>query len=387
MTDRLKMAHVLMLTPSLYRCGPMNDVLRLCRQYTENGFRPLVAQINHPAADSIEDDFHTIGIDIITFGGWRWNMAAHVLHLREIVRHNNIDIVHSISLRPDFVTATLRSAGNKFTAVSTALNIAVHDTSALIGRIPGHAAAALWLAAFKRMDAVAAHSQGIFDYLCTEGLLQNKMRVIPNGVDTEHFTIKDSATGIDTRQRLGIGTDDFVLGFAGNFLPVKGLDILLRAFTHLHDAENMRLMLIGDGPEEIRLRKLADELGISQRLLWIQRNSELRPYYAAMDVFCLPSRSEGLSNALLEAGACGLPCLVTDIAGSSEVVKNGINGYVVPPENETALTNALEEFYRQRADLPQMGAAARKIVCASYSAQSMARSYMQLYEELLSKRN
>jgi len=361
----------------------MNDVLRLCRQYADKGLKPLVVQFSRPVADSLESEFHRLGIEIITFGGLRWNLAAHALKLLQIIRRRKIEIVHSISLRPDLVNATVHTMCRDFASVSTVLNIALHDTSALVGRIPGRAMAALWLTAFKSMNAIATHSQGIFDYLRGEGLDAGKMRVIPNGVDTEHFRPADNDAGSETRQRLGIGEKDFVFGFAGNFLPVKGLDILLKAFAQLNNMENPRLMLIGDGPDESSLKKLAEELGIAQNIIWVPRNGELRPLYAAMDVFCLPSRSEGLSNALLEACACGLPCIVTDIAGSREVVRNGVNGYIAAPDDIEELAGAMNGIIRKRNDLPRMGKAARETVCALFSARSMAESYMRLYEELL----
>jgi len=103
------------------------------------------------------------------------------------------------------------------------------------------------------------------------------------------------------------------------------------------------------------------------------------------DVFCLPSRSEGLSNALLEAMACGLPCVATDVGGNSQVVADGENGFLVPSEQPQLLAEKLVQLLQDAALRKRMGQCSRQIVQDRYTVQHMVERLAGLYDELLEK--
>jgi len=373
---------LMFVVPALCRCGPMNDILRLCREFVKNDLRPLIFELGKAEQDNLHDEFSKLGINVHTFKGNRWNLALQAVCASKLIRNNKIRIVHSVGMRPDMLNALLKLTHPRLKSVATVVNITVDDTVALAGKLPGLAISKAWLGAFKKMNIVAAHSNGIGDYLSKNDLQKERLRVIPNGVDLDSFPLKDVSLSASMRNELGIAAKDFVIGFVGNLLPVKGLDVLFEALAKLPQEKHWRLLLVGDGPEEGNLRGLAKNLSIDDRIIWAGRQSDMLRYYAAMDIFCLPSRSEGLSNALLEAQASGLPSVVTDIPGSREVVRDDENGFVVPKEDPCKLAEALETMLDKGPQLEHMSGNARRRIAERYSSQSMARDYLQAYDDL-----
>jgi glycosyltransferase involved in cell wall biosynthesis len=108
-------------------------------------------------------------------------------------------------------------------------------------------------------------------------------------------------------------------------------------------------------------------LGITDRVVFAGQQTDPRPYLQAADIFMLPSRQEGFSNALLEAMASGLPVVATDVGGNSEAVVNGDGGWIVRPEDAEALANAVQSLATQRTDLPAMGRRNRERVEKTFS--------------------
>lgn len=125
--------------------------------------------------------------------------------------------------------------------------------------------------------------------------------------------------------------------------PVKGISYLIRAMRRIHDAE---LVIIGNGPERKKLESLSLNLKLNDRvsfLGWVNHGSRFWNCLQKSTVFVLPSISEGLPRALIEAMACGLPVIATKVGGIPEVIKDGVNGFLVPPQNEEALAEAIEK--------------------------------------------
>jgi len=166
----------------------------------------------------------------------------------------------------------------------------------------------------------------------------------------------------------------------GRMVPYKGLDVLLAAAERL----DARVVLVGGGPEEPRLRALA-----GRRVEFAGRVSDddLVAHYHAADVFCLPSVTiaEAFGIVLLEAMACGLPLVTTALpTGVSAVNRQGVTGIVVPPGDAGALAEALRAMLADEARRKTYGAAAREVLETEYTAALMAARYVTLYREALS---
>ncbi|MGH7858363.1 MAG: glycosyltransferase family 4 protein [Candidatus Binatia bacterium] len=205
---------------------------------------------------------------------------------------------------------------------------------------------------------------------------------IPNGVQ-----IPTSCDGRDeVRSELAVGPNAGVVTFAGRLIPDKGLDWLLDAWSEVvRQRPSARLLVLGDGPERASLERQALELGLSGSVHFLGYQKEVHRYLAASDVFVLPSRREGMSNAVLEAMSHGLPAVVADdvSGGNREIVRDGMEGFVVPLEDRRQLAEALATLLAAPEIRGRMGERAREWVGARFSIDEVAEQYRSLYEALV----
>jgi glycosyltransferase involved in cell wall biosynthesis len=143
----------------------------------------------------------------------------------------------------------------------------------------------------------------------------------------------------------------------GRLSPEKGFDVLVRAFAQLSPwYPDWTLQILGAGPQRQELERLADSLGIRDNVQWAGWVDRPETVLLESSVFVLPSRYEGFPNALLEAMACGLPCIASDCeSGPAEIIRNGLDGLLVPPDNVDALADALRQLVADQARRTQLG--------------------------------
>lgn len=221
----------------------------------------------------------------------------------------------------------------------------------------------------------AAHA-----WLATGAVPANRQRVIPNGIATQRWT-PDPAMGADLRAHLGLG-DEFVWLAAGRLERVKDHRTLLEAMTLL--PASARLLIAGRGSQESDLRRQAASLRIEGQVRFLGFVSNLLDYMRAADGFVLTSRWEGLPMVLLEAAACGLPAVATDVAGSREVIVPGQTGYLCPPGDAAQLAAAMHYVMQMTpAERRAMGVEARRRTMAKFSLEKTLDRWEKLYEELL----
>ncbi len=170
--------------------------------------------------------------------------------------------------------------------------------------------------------------------------------VIRNGIDCQRFTPGDAATA---RTALGLPQGVLLIGSAGRQVWIKGHDLLLQAVAQL---PGVHLALAGDGSEAQSLRELARRLGIEARVHFIGHYDEMPTFYRALDLFCLPSRAEGMPLSTLEAQACGVRCVVTEVGSVVETLcpETAIR---VPPEDPVRLAAALDLGLRPNPHSPR----------------------------------
>jgi glycosyltransferase involved in cell wall biosynthesis len=140
---------------------------------------------------------------------------------------------------------------------------------------------------------------------------------------------------------------------------------------------------VGYGPQEQRLKEMAEKLGLGERVHFVGYQQDIWTWLAACDVFALSSDWEGMPNAVLEAMAAGLPVVATAVGGTPDVVVQGTTGLLVPPDDATALAAALDRLIHDPDLRRMMGAAGRQRVRARFSAQQMVERTQALYRGLL----
>ena len=196
---------------------------------------------------------------------------------------------------------------------------------------------------------VYPNSKGIYDFIITENFTKpEKLKIIgqgsSNGIDTDYFSpqqVSGSQKNI-LRNTLGIGPQDFVFIFIGRLVGDKGINELVAAFTNSEfRIQNSKLLLVG--PLETDLDPLQAEtlhaIKNNPNIIAVGYQNDVRPYFAISDVLVFPSYREGFPNVVMQAGAMGLPSIVTDINGCNEIIIHGVNGLIIPPKDSKVLSN------------------------------------------------
>ena len=198
--------------------------------------------------------------------------------------------------------------------------------------------------ALRQADAVVAVSEPLREALVRLGVNPSRIALIPNGVDRERFRSKDRR---EAREALGLAPEGRRIVFVGNLVPVKGPDVLLEAMRRLPG--DVRVSFVGDGMLQEELVRMAQADGLGGRVQFAGRrpHAEIPLWLCAADVMCLPSRSEGCPNIVLEALACGRPVVATAVGAIPELLQSGECGILVPPQQPAALAEALTRSFEQ----------------------------------------
>jgi L-malate glycosyltransferase len=233
--------------------------------------------------------------------------------------------------------------------------------------------------AFRFCDAVVCNSRAAAKRLLDQGLPERKIAIIPNGLDVETFA---SAT-----PALPTAPGTVRVGMIARMNErAKNHAVLLRAAARLVPKfSKLQFVLVGDGPLRAELEALASQLGIANRVSFLGDRQDVPAILASVDVAVLPSSSESLSNSILEAMAAGLPVVATRVGGNPELVSEGGTGYLVSPNDDASLADALERLLAQPELRSSFGARARRIALERFSAGGIVRQYEQLYSDLLSR--
>lgn len=239
---------------------------------------------------------------------------------------------------------------------------------------------------------VIAVSEGVRSALESDGICRRgKAKVIlngsPNGIDGEYFRrenfSEESLAGL--RAEYGIGEKDFVYCFTGRITRDKGISELLEAFDMLCAKYNdVKLLLIGNWEQEASAMTPAACRTVAENVNIIQPGfqTDVRPFMAASDVVVLPSYREGLPTVVLEAGAIGVPVIVSDTTGCRDAVEEGVSGIFTEPKNKDALAGAMESIYCDGGLRESLARKARGSVLHRFGQEELWNAYLTEYESL-----
>jgi len=224
-------------------------------------------------------------------------------------------------------------------------------------------------------DLTTVVHQGIADYLVSEvGLDPASVRVVVNGVDTSRFL---PGHDLSLRDKLGASRDACVVGSVGRLHPDKDPMNLLQAIASLDPdvRRGLHILIVGDGPSRHQVLRFVEEQSIGESVRFLGERHDIAELMGAMDVFVLPSRTEGLPVALLEAMSCGLPSVATDVGGVAAVL--GDAGIMVAPEDAQALADGLAVYAADREKASLDGKRARQRAVALFDRSVMLSGYRE----------
>ena len=214
--------------------------------------------------------------------------------------------------------------------------------------------------------------------------LSDRIVAIPNGVDLAAFSGDAEESRAALRDELGCGPETRLLGVLANLTPDKGHRFLLQAVASMGDAaQDLRLVLIGEGAEREAIAAQARDLGLADQVTLLGHRNDVPRLLPGLDLLAQPSVREGMPVGILEGMAAGLPIAATDVGGTTEALDGGNCGLLVPPRDPAALRRALEELLGDPDRAGSLAAAGRRRVEQRYSVASMVRRTEDLYDRLL----
>ncbi len=309
--------------------------------------------------------FKTIIIE--AFG--KANFSA-VLKLRRYIIDHKIDILHTHWYKTDII-GFLATRGTPCKIISTP-----HGWSRDSGfKLQCYEMMDRMI--FPLLDAVVPLSPELYDSLKKIPFLQKKLTLIHNGVDTTEIeACKTVHPQLNQWNEQGV----FILGYVGQLIHRKGLDILFTALSKLDKTLPWKLALVGDGDQRTFLENLAQELIISKNITFFGFQENRLEFLNGFDVFVLPSRLEGIPRCLMEAMAANRPVISSDIPGSTELIIDGQTGYLFKAEDTNHLLQQINTVAAQYNDALKIASQGKDKIFSEYSAKRMALDYELLYQ-------
>jgi glycosyltransferase involved in cell wall biosynthesis len=211
------------------------------------------------------------------------------------------------------------------------------------------------------------------------GVLPDHLLALPNAIDPGTVSLPACFDRAQMRQALGAGPGESLLCSVGRLDPSKGHAYFLRALAQLDPGHPFRAVLVGDGPQRHRLQRIAEKLGLADRVQLLGVRRDVAEIVAASDVFVLASLNEGLSQAMLEAMALGTPVVATDVGGTADAVVPGRTGWLVPAGDATVLATAIAQALDDRRQATTRATAARELIQEEFSWASHLARLEDLY--------
>ena len=233
-------------------------------------------------------------------------------------------------------------------------------------------------------DRFLVNSLGVKEYLIKQQKVSPLLiDVVINGVDVTKYRPATPMEKTEQKRKLGIEPSAAVIGVVANLKPVKGLGDFIRAAALVSRAhEKAHFVIVGEGPEEDKLRHLAAELRVVDKILFAGQRDDVRPFLGAFDIAVLCSLSEGFSNAVLEYMAAGLPVVATRVGGNQEQVRDGETGFLVPPGDGESLAKGLLRLIQEDGLRVRMSQEALRECTELYSMEKMIGRMEDYYTRL-----
>lgn len=361
--------------------GTQRQALRLSAELTSRGVQPVVLSRRddglprHEVVDGVE----VRRVGWLVTRGRLTPLAFLAGALVWLARHRHrFQVIHAHNLPAALTGALVGPLLGKAVIVKLPNAVSIEAfRHRWLGRLR-------WIVLRRGITRFVALNDEIEARLRARGVPAGRIVRIPNGVDVDGAGPADAAR---LRQALGLEPGAPVVIYLGRLIADKGLAWLLGVWRDVtRDVLAARLLLVGDGPEGPRLRALAGDLGIAATVSFLGYRPDVDALLSVAGVLVLPSRSEGMSNAVLEAMAHGLAVVATDVAGNRAVVAHEEDGLLVPYDDHPALAAALRRLLGDPALRARLGRAAARKAEAAFSIGAVAAAYDGLYRELVAGR-
>ena len=363
------MLNVLQLIPTLDRSGAEKQMVLLAEGLPRDRFRVEVAALTR--LGPLEADLNAAGVPV-TLIGKRLKIDPFALaRLTRFLKRKRFDVVQTWVFAANSYgrVAAWRAATPVVVTAEMAVDLWKNRGHLMIDR-----------ALARRCDRVVGNSQAVVDFYRAAGIPEDKLALIYSGVPLSEPPEVDRAR---VRAAFGFAADAPLILYAGRLVHQKGVDVLIAALDLLqHVRPSVRTLIVGAGPLQSELEETAHAFRLDERVKFLGHRDDVPRLLAAADMLVLPSRYEGLPNVVLEAMTYRKPVVATAAPGTTEVVRDGENGLLVPLNDANALTRALRTLADDPTLRQRLGAAGRARVEAEFTAAAMVEHFAALYEGL-----
>jgi glycosyltransferase involved in cell wall biosynthesis len=368
--------------------GVEKVVYEISNRLVKNGDRVCVVTLNTrnaPKQESIDgiDVYRAKSIGLTGLTGLQGTVSPASLSLAlNISRRFKPDLIHAHNLF--FSTTIVATLVKKLINVPLVLTLHLGSTDLMYGK--DRLLATSYESLFGRWigsnaDRVIAVSGVVQSYATKSlGIRKEKISVVPNGVNLSEFRPSDPST----EKRKG---PDYVTKVAvvGRIIANKGIQFLIKAAPAVVCKRQVEFIVVGDGPMKNQMRLLTKKLGVEQNFKFIGEVSSVAEILRGCDMLVHPSITDGMSLTVLEAMACGIPVIATRVAGTPEIVIDGITGILCPPCDQSALAEAVIELAENRSFAKKLARNAEKFVEHYYDWDEIAAMNKRIYAELLTQ--
>jgi glycosyltransferase involved in cell wall biosynthesis len=376
--------HVLHVVSSLGRGGAERVLADLVAGTDKARFRHTIAYLHGP--HDLAEEVRTAGAAAVCLDApLRHGWIAGSRTLGRLIGERRPDLIHSTTFEANL--AARLAAGRRLPLVTWLVSMEYDPESV---RAAGWSRASnLYRRLIDGFTARASRTRFVACSAAVGRMAVERLGAPPAQVEVIYNPVRLEAVRAApgdaeaARARLGLPPKAFVYLTVGRLDPPKAHDLLLRAFAAAAQPDSW-LVLLGRGPRRAAMERLAAELGVAERVRFVESVPSVAPYLALADLFVFPSRLEGLPVALLEAMCAGLPCLASDIPPHAEVVEDGVTGRLFPRDDGTALQAAMERLHGDPAERARLGAAARSYGESRFAIGTIVDQWQDLYERLAS---
>ncbi len=360
--------------------GSGRHVIDLTRELIKFGHNVTVAYSGLRASTDFYHEINSIaGANLLRVDMRRSPCPGDVIALAKLRKilstHGPFDVIHGHSSKGGALAriAAIGKPGirvytpHAFRTLDSTLGVTANTIYSIIERLLSTITTAIILVS----EAEKKHALDI-------GLPANKLYVIENGMVIQQLSSKKTA-----RENSDIPQGKICIGFVGRFVPQKAADRLIRSFAMIaHKHPDAELVMLGDGPLQVELHQLANQLDINHQVRWLTdiNGAEIMP---ALDMFVMPSLYEAFPYVLLEAANAGLPIIATPVGGTDEMLIDQVNGFIVGHNEPETLANAIEKLIINTQLRLKMGEESKNIG-QKYSATSMTEKTLSLYSSKIS---
>jgi glycosyltransferase involved in cell wall biosynthesis len=233
---------------------------------------------------------------------------------------------------------------------------------------------------YAKVDRIIAISRAIRDVLVEDGVAADRIEVVPSGIDRARLDVRS----VDLRKEVGLPPETSVVVNVAHFAGHKGQRYLVEAAPRILAAQpDTAFFLVGEGEQQPEARSLARRLGVEDRVFFPGFRRDVPGILRGSDVYVTPSHREGLGTSLLDALWCGLPVVASAAGGQTEIVHDGDNGLLVPPQDSAALATATTRLLASSELRSRLGSAGPRVVEEHYTVEKMIEGNLAVYHELI----